>query len=89
MKEAYETLGLHAYHGFDFMEYPDHQVEWGKAIDAKLFGKGKLYTKEDFDRFLGEYEVLSDFPFIFFSKEFIEMYPDVSPPNGSFRRKDC
>jgi len=86
MKEAYETLGLHAYHGFDFMERPDHQVEWEKAIDAKIFGKGKKYTKEDFDRFLGEYEVLSDFPFIFFYQEFIEMYPDVRSPMISLNR---
>jgi Sulfotransferase domain len=78
MKAAYETLGLRTYHGFEFIENTSHQIEWGKAIDAKFYGKGTLYMKEDFDRFLGEYAVLSDFPFLFFWDDFVEWYPDVS-----------
>ncbi|KAK2794273.1 hypothetical protein FQN52_008631 [Onygenales sp. PD_12] len=77
MMAAYQRLGLTTYHGFDFVERESDQVEWEKAIDAKWYGKGTPFKREDFDAFLGEFGVISDFPAIGFSEEFIEMYPEA------------
>jgi hypothetical protein len=77
MMQAYQRLGLQTYHGFDFIENDEHQVQWKKAIDAKFYGKGKPFTKADFDAFLGDYSVISDFPFIGFWEEFLEWYPEA------------
>ncbi|PGH29361.1 hypothetical protein GX50_07885 [[Emmonsia] crescens] len=77
MMAAYKTLGLTTYHGFNFVERTSDQPLWERAIDAKFYGNGKLFKREDFDAFLGEFEVLSDVPAIGFSEEFIEMYPEA------------
>jgi hypothetical protein len=78
MKAAYKELGLEMYHGFDFMDRRGDQLEWTKAIDAKFDGKGKPYGRKEFDAFLGQWDVLSDFPVIGFTDELLEAYPDVS-----------
>lgn len=77
MKAAYEKLGLPTYHGFDFIDNPQHQILWEKAIDAKWYAKGKPFSREEFDSFLGEYAVLSDVPVIGFSEELLEAYPEA------------
>jgi hypothetical protein len=77
MMQAYQKLGLTTYHGFDFIENDEHQVRWKKAIDAKFYGKGRLFTKADFDAFLGDYAVVSDIPFLGFWEEFLDWYPDA------------
>ncbi|PGH27347.1 hypothetical protein AJ80_01059 [Polytolypa hystricis UAMH7299] len=77
MMSAYNTLGLTTYHGFDFMARSSDQVVWEKAIDGKFYGKGKPFEKEDFDAFLGEFAVLSDFPVIEFAEELVKMYPEA------------
>ena len=86
MMEAYNTLGLMTYHGFDYCALPKHQILWEKAIDAEFYGKGRRFEKDDFDdeRFLGPYQVLSDLPVIGFSERFLEFYPDVSLRRISF-----
>lgn len=77
MKKAYETLGLPTYHGFDWIQRPNDQVQWDKAIKAKFYGEGPMLTKKDFDELLGDFEVLSDFPFLGFWEEFVEWYPEA------------
>ncbi|OAX81408.1 hypothetical protein ACJ72_04253 [Emergomyces africanus] len=77
MMAAYKILGLTTYHGFNFVERTRDQTQWERAIDAKFYGKGRPFEREDFDAFLGEFGVLSDVPAIGFSEEFIEMYPDA------------
>ncbi|KAF2134361.1 hypothetical protein P153DRAFT_254175, partial [Dothidotthia symphoricarpi CBS 119687] len=81
MMEAYKILGYTKYHGFDYID-PSRRhnlPKWEAAIDAKFYEKGRPYTKEDFDQddFLGEFEVLSDFPCLAFTEEFLEWYPDA------------
>src|SRR6266487_374447 len=78
MKAAYEELGLSTYHGFVYVERPDHQILWLRAIEAKFYGKGKPFGRKEFDEFLGEFAVLSDFPVLGFTEELLEAYPDVS-----------
>ena len=84
MMAAYQELGYTTYHGFQYMAIGGGpaQIEWERAIDAKWYGKGKPFTKEDFDELLGEYEVLSDFPVVGFSEELLEMYPEVRQISG-------
>ncbi|KAF2008518.1 hypothetical protein BU24DRAFT_497956 [Aaosphaeria arxii CBS 175.79] len=77
MMEAYKILGFSTYHGTDFVDRPDDQVQWEKAVDAKWFGKGRPFERADFDAFLGEFHVLSDLPVIGFSEELLEMYPEA------------
>jgi hypothetical protein len=78
MKAAYEELGLPTYHGFVYIEHQEHQILWLKAIEAKFYGKGKPFGKKEFDSFLGEWAVLSDFPVLGFTEELLKVYPDVS-----------
>ena len=53
-------------------------VQWEKAIDAKYYGKGQPFGRKEFDSFLGEWAVLSDFPAIGFTDELLDAYPEVS-----------
>ncbi|PGH16543.1 hypothetical protein AJ79_01649 [Helicocarpus griseus UAMH5409] len=77
MMAAYRILGLSTYHGFDYAARPGDQIEWDRAIDAKFYGKGKPYEREDFDRILGEFAVISDVPAIAFSEELVRMFPEA------------
>ena len=77
MKAAYEQLGLPTYHGFDYIEHPDHQILWDKAVNAKYLGKGKPFGRKEFDAFLGDWAVLSDFPVLGFTEGLLDAYPEV------------
>ncbi|PGH00598.1 hypothetical protein GX51_05697 [Blastomyces parvus] len=77
MMAAYKILGFTIYNGFMFGDRAGDQPLWERAIDAKFYGKGKPFAREDFDAFLGEFEVLSDVPVIGFTEEFVEMYPEA------------
>jgi hypothetical protein len=92
MKAAYEELGIPCYHGFDFTDEFSHRPLWEKAINAKYHGKGKPFTREDFDAFLGDWGALSDIPAIGFAEELMAMYPEVSfvtPPSRSGHRSQA
>lgn len=77
LKAALEKLGIPIYHGFDFVASQRDQIAWGKAVDAKWYGKGKPFERQEFDEFLGEWAGLSDFPVVGFAEEMIEAYPEV------------
>ena len=78
MKCAYDILGIPTYHGFvEYVERPEHQIIWEKAVDAKLSGKRKPVSREDFDDFLGDWGGIADFPALSFTDELIEAYPEV------------
>ncbi|TDZ61746.1 hypothetical protein CTRI78_v004163 [Colletotrichum trifolii] len=47
MKAAYEELGLPTYHGFVFVERPRDQISWYKAVDAKYYGNGEPYGRDE------------------------------------------
>lgn len=38
-----------------------HLTFWNEALEAKFEGKGKPFGKEEFDKFLGDYNVHSPF----------------------------
>ena len=77
MQHALQILGIKCYHAFELYDNLDHCEPWDDAQDAKFFGKGPLYTREDWDKLLGEYGALTDVPAICFSDEFIDLYPEA------------
>ncbi|KAF7311782.1 hypothetical protein MIND_00188700 [Mycena indigotica] len=52
---------------------------WSRAIDAKMYGRGRRFAKEDWDELLGVASgttaVIADLPHLIFSSELIDAYP--------------
>jgi len=77
LKQALEELGYdHTYHGWDTMLSPEHLVFWRDAMKAKFQGR-KKFTRQDWDRILGNCMAVSDLPAIAFAEELIEAYPEA------------
>lgn len=49
MLAALWELGYDAYHGWSLFENPPDSVLWQEAMKAKFEGRGRLYTKKEFD----------------------------------------
>ncbi|KAJ7732175.1 P-loop containing nucleoside triphosphate hydrolase protein [Mycena metata] len=78
MTRALETLGyVKTNHGMDTFYNPYERQMWIEAMNAKFFGKGKLYVREDWDRLLGHCQAVTDAPHYLFARELIEAYPDA------------
>ncbi|KAL9101937.1 MAG: hypothetical protein Q9163_002851 [Psora crenata] len=91
MSIALETLGFRAYHLAEVSQNPTHFPCWRQAQEAKYYGKGKAWGKEEFEKMLAGHdvrEVLSaqykfgslavlDIPCLNFAEELITMYPDA------------
>lgn len=56
LRIALWDLGYEAYHGWSLFENPPDSVLWQEAMKAKFEGKGRLYTKNDFDSILFDCE---------------------------------
>ena len=50
---------------------------WISAFDAKFSGKGKPFTRAEWDQLLAEYGAVTDVPVIAFSEDLISVYPDA------------
>lgn len=48
-----------------------------EAIQAKFLGKGKPFTREDWDKLLGHCQAVTDTPCVVFYKELLETYPEA------------
>jgi hypothetical protein len=59
------------------MQYPRDSELWQKAADAKFHGKGKPFTREDWDHLLGHRRVCLDTPSAAFMPELIAAYPEA------------
>ncbi|KAJ7722514.1 P-loop containing nucleoside triphosphate hydrolase protein, partial [Mycena metata] len=78
MTRALETLGyVKTNHGMAVFTNPSEVEMWTEAINAKFFGKGRLYVREDWDRLLGHCQAVTDSPHYLFAKELIEAYPEA------------
>lgn len=73
-----QELGFSPFHG---QEYPSNPKRWfllwKEAIDCKFLGKDKPYGREEFDKLLGGYDAVMDFPPCLFWEDFYKAYPDV------------
>jgi Sulfotransferase domain len=56
MRVALWELGYEAYHGWALFENPPDSILWQEAMKAKFEGKGRVYTKQDFDAILHDSE---------------------------------
>ncbi|KAI9822594.1 MAG: hypothetical protein M1827_000313 [Pycnora praestabilis] len=78
LKQAMESLGYgHFYHGRDFIDRPEDFAIWWDAQAAKYDGVGKPFGRKDFDRVLGDSQVVSDMPAVGLPEELISAYPEA------------
>ncbi|KAJ7127636.1 P-loop containing nucleoside triphosphate hydrolase protein [Mycena epipterygia] len=79
MRIALEMLGYKkTNHGFALWTAdPSERAMWTDAINAKFFGKGKLYGRADWDRLLGNCMAVTDVPHLLFAEELITAYPEA------------
>ncbi|CAH0054343.1 unnamed protein product [Clonostachys solani] len=79
MRAAMKQLGyVDTYHMMNCsIENPPDALMWMDALTAKYDGKGKPFTREDWDKLLGNAQAVCDWPAIAFAKELIEAYPEA------------
>ena len=77
MQKALIKLGYHhTYHALDAPSSPTHWMLWEDAADATWGGCAKSFTREDWDRLLGNCAATTDLPAMF-GPQLIEAYPEV------------
>ncbi|KAJ7099772.1 hypothetical protein C8R44DRAFT_888460 [Mycena epipterygia] len=73
-------------HGWAVWKNPSELAMWTEAINAKFFGKGKLYERADWGRLLGRYmaslctisaSAITDMQHLLFAEELIAAYPNA------------
>ncbi|KAF2171476.1 hypothetical protein M409DRAFT_63732 [Zasmidium cellare ATCC 36951] len=73
-----EQLGFHPYHMTKAISSPKSNLDvWREGIDAKFYGKGKKWGREEFDKILGNYDSIADVPGVSFAEELITAYPEA------------
>ncbi|KAI0393732.1 P-loop containing nucleoside triphosphate hydrolase protein [Xylariaceae sp. FL0594] len=74
---ALEQLGYKAYNMYRVQYYGyDHARMFHEALRIKRTGEGKPYSRADFDKWTGDYDVLSIVP-CYLAEEVIGAYPDA------------
>ena len=78
LRQALIHLGYdETYHFASLIENEPDAAMWIEALEAKFEGKGKPYTRKEWDRLLGHCQAISDTPCVVFYKELLEAYPDA------------
>ena len=77
LKAALERLGyLDCYHMSTMWEQCDRDGQsWRAALEAKYEGKGKAFTRKDWDLLLGHCQAVTDQPCAAFAEELLSTYP--------------
>ena len=76
LKFALEELGYKGvYHGYEVKG--DQAMVLARLWDAKMAEPSKKIGAEDFDRFIGNYEAVTDAVGCMFAKNLIEAYPNA------------
>ncbi|KAH8687909.1 NAD dependent epimerase/dehydratase [Tricladium varicosporioides] len=77
LKAALIKLGYTPYHASEAVKGWDkgHLHLWDEALRAKYKGEGKPWGKEEFNKMLADYDVVTDIPCIAFVDELIAAYP--------------
>ncbi|KAI5925159.1 P-loop containing nucleoside triphosphate hydrolase protein [Camillea tinctor] len=77
LMHALEILGYKPYHMKTVLEHgAPHLNVLNDAVQAKYHGSGKLYGKEEFDKWFADYDAILDVS-SFFVQELVEAYPDA------------
>lgn len=77
MAAAYEILGIPAYHGLRILNHAEESVHWDRAADAKFFGEGQPYTRQDWDQLYGNWGAVTDIPGHMFWDDLVRLYPEA------------
>ncbi|KAJ7485590.1 putative NAD dependent epimerase/dehydratase [Mycena latifolia] len=80
LKIALETLGyVRTNHGRTVVLYSSPAVMdmWIAAIQAKFYGQGTPFGREQWDQLLGDCQAVTDAPHILFAAELIAAYPEA------------
>ena len=84
MQAALAILGVnHTYHGFDTFDHPEDWEYWERATDAKWFGVGRPFGRDEYDEFLAHCAGITDIP-SFFAEDLVAAYPEVCFNFGFF-----
>ncbi|XXH04670.1 hypothetical protein Hte_011089 [Hypoxylon texense] len=89
LADALERLGIGPVYHMREVGKNHHQALWIEALDAKFEGRGEPYDREKFDRILGNYEALSDYPAAIFPSELLAAYPDAAVILSTRRAEDA
>lgn len=77
MQLALQILGYPCYHGLTLIANFRDTEMWDKALDAKFFRKGELFTRAEWDQLLGNYSAVADLPAVAFPEDLLQCYPDA------------
>ncbi|KAI2623827.1 P-loop containing nucleoside triphosphate hydrolase protein [Hypomontagnella submonticulosa] len=77
LADALERLGIGPVYHMREVGKNKHQGLWIEALDAKFEGRGEPYDREKFDRILGSYEAVADYPAAIFAAELLSAYPEA------------
>ncbi|KAF2446032.1 hypothetical protein P171DRAFT_431398 [Karstenula rhodostoma CBS 690.94] len=77
LKVALEKLGYDVYHCSEcVMRWRENHIHLFKeAMEAKLHGKGQLWTGAELDKVLQNYTAIEDIPCLHFVDELLDQYP--------------
>jgi len=74
---AFKILGYKPYHMVDLVSNGvPHIKMMTEALRAKYFNQGKPYGREEFDKWMGDYDVITDVSG-FFAEELAAAYPEA------------
>ncbi|KAJ6562695.1 hypothetical protein DFH09DRAFT_984937 [Mycena vulgaris] len=78
MSAALQILGYNDVHHMQsvFTNPPEADM-WIEAINARFFGQGKPYGREEWDQLLGHCQAVTDTPAMVFPEDLIAAYPDA------------
>lgn len=78
-RTALHMLGFYeCYHMVSvFNDLENSTAKWTDAIKTKFAGEGKPYTREDWDKLLGQSQACVDLPTALFTLELVQAYPEA------------
>lgn len=78
MQVALNVLGLRCYHSIEWFSNISDCTAWNAAMDAKFFGQGALFSRDQWDALLGTFGAVSaDPPAVAFAEDLILAYPEA------------
>lgn len=78
LRQALLHLGyINCYHGFDYVNAPNHSIQWIRLGWAQENSSPLTISREEFDRVLGDCSAVTDFPCGGFAEELLDLYPSA------------
>lgn len=77
MQTAFNLLGSPCFHSFCLYSHVKDCEMWISAFEAKFHGKGKRFTRTEWDQLLAEYSAVTDVPALAFWDDLISAYPEA------------